>query len=148
MWDELTTETYINPQIIARGSAVMLSKLQDDEPLFFTVSSVDFKNLFRWSEKKDSGHLFEGCEAYFIPNSYLEIHVGSISILSDRVALQFRKRRDGRGLNIFVSESDNEISHELTFDTLPDKEDFFNELHLKTKVYHNDFYLSVSLINR
>lgn len=142
------TVIYINPQIVAWGSETMLNKLKEGEPLFFTIGIEQFRQLLSKSIKKDSGHRFDNCEARFIPNSYIEIHVEKdISILADKVALQFRKRKDDRGMNIFVCNSDNEISHSLNFDQSPDKEEFFNELYLKSKVYSDDLYLSVSLIS-
>ena len=141
-----TTEIYINPQIIARGSETMLSKLRDSAPIFFTVSIEQLKQLLSKTVKKDSGYQFENCESFYIPNSYLEIHVvNDISILADKVALQFRKRKDDRGLNIFVLNSNDEICHSLTFDQFPDKEEYFNELYLKTKIYSETLYLSVTV---
>lgn len=142
-----TTEIYINPQIIARGSQIMLNKLKEGAPLFFTISIEQFKKLMSKAIKKDSGHRFDNCEPYFIPNSYFEIHVeNDISILADRVALQFRKRKDDRGINIFICKSDNEICHFLQFDQFPEKEEFFNELYLKSKIYRDDLFLSICLI--
>ena len=144
---ETSNEIYINPQIIARGSETMLTKLQEGAPLFFTVSIEQFKELLSKAIKKDSGHRFENCEPYFIPNSYFEIHVeNDISILADRVALQFRKRKDERGINIFICKSDNEICHSLEFNQFPDKKEFLNELYMKSKMYSDDLFLSISLI--
>lgn len=142
---EKNTEIYINPQIIARGSEIMLSKLQEGAPLFFTVPIQQFRKLLSKAIKKDSGHRFKNCEPYFIPNSYFEIHVEKdISILADRVAMQFRKRKDDRGINIFVCKSDNEICHSLQFDKFPEKEDYYNEIHLKSKIYDKVLFISVS----
>lgn len=139
-------EIYINPQIIARGSETMLQKLKEGAPLFFTISISEFKTLLQKAIKKDRGHQFSNCHPFFIPNSYLEIHVEKdISILADRVALQFRKRKDDRGLNIFVCKSDNPICHTLQFDQFPDKEEYYNELYLKTKRDSDDLFLSVKL---
>lgn len=141
-----TTEIYINPQIIAIGSERMLEKLKEGEALFFTVSIEQFKALLSKGVKKDRGHRFGNCEPYYIPNSYFEIHVeDNISILSDKVSIQFRRRKDDRGINIFVCKSENEISHCLSFEKYPDKDEYFNEIHFKSKMYSEDLYISISL---
>lgn len=143
--EEKTTQIYMNNcGIIAVGSEKMLEKLQEGKPLFFTISIADFKELFKKNIKKDSGYKFEGCNSHFIPNSYLEVHIEKdISFLTDSVAIQFRKRKDDRGINIFACKPENEICHRLTFEKFPDKEEYFNELYLKTKEYRDDLFLAV-----
>lgn len=146
---EPTTEIYINPQIIARGSETMLQKLQEGQGLFFTISSDEFKALLSKAIEKDSGHRFRGCKPFYIPNSYFEIHISeTLSFLAQRVIIQFRKRADDRGINIFVNETEGDVSHVLSIRSeLPDKDELYNEVHFKTRHLHESLLLSIELID-
>lgn len=144
--EEPKTQYYFNNTsgLICFASEQMIQKLAENESLFFTVSINDFKELLKLAIEKDSGKSFEGCKPFFIPNSYIEIHVHeNISMFADKVILQIRKRTDDRGINIFVQGSQNEVSHNIVFNDFSEKEEYYNELHLKTKNYNNIFTISI-----
>lgn len=136
-----------NSGILILASEAMLSKIEGGGPVFFTISVSDLKQLLKKAIEKDSGRKFDNCEAFFIPNSYIEIHVEkTIPLLIDKVAIQIRRRADDRGLNIFISESKNEISHSVSFQPVESKEEYYNEVHIKTKHFKDDSCLSVQPI--
>lgn len=119
---------FANLQIEA--SEVMINKLNDDAPLFFTVSIADFRELLNLAQTKDAGKTFMSCEPFFIPGSYLELHVNrDISFLAEAVAIQVRRMRNGRGLNMFASAAERGVSHKIVFN---DHEIETNGLLLKT----------------
>lgn len=143
--EEKRTQLYLNNcGITCIGSPKMLEGIEEGKAMFFTVKMSEFKELLSKAIPKKTGHRFEGCEPYLIPNSYLEIHVeNNFGILDESVALQFRKRADNRGINIFASKPDNEIRHTLAFEKFPEKDEYYNELYLSTKIYRDKFYISI-----
>lgn len=144
---EFETQYYFNNTsgLMCFSSEALIEKLSNNESLYYAVSIADLKQLLKLAIKKDSGKRFEGCKPFFIPNSYIEIHVHeNISMFAENVYLQIRKRADDRGLNIFVQNTINKASHKISFNSFEEKQEYYNEFHIKTKNYENKLFISIS----
>lgn len=141
------TQLYLNKcGIIVFSSETILQKIEGSEPLFFTIEVENLKEILSKAIEKDSGHTFENCNAFFIPNSYIEFHVNqNISLLDKLVTLQVRRRKDSRGLNFFFSKTHLiEATHKVSLNDFEEKKSYFNEIHFKTKNYDEQLTLSIS----
>lgn len=138
-----------NSGIIVSGSERMLSTLDANRTLFFTIKIEEIKELMKLTTKKEEGKHFDNFESFLIFKSYIEIHISNeLGFLDETAILQIRKRGDDRGLNFFISKNnDRELTHEFKLKNLfVIKDEYYNELHIKTKTLKSDLFISITSI--
>lgn len=138
-----------NSGIIVSGSERMLSTLDANRTLFFTIKIEEIKELMKLTTKKEEGKHFDNFESFLIFKSYIEIHISNeLGFLDETATLQIRKRGDDRGLNFFISKNnDRELTHEFKLKNLfVIKDEYYNELHIKTKTLKSDLFISITSI--
>lgn len=160
---ETSTEqnAYISNIFIA-ASPAMIDKLTEGENLWFTVDLSDLQGLLRLATPKTKGKFFNDCQAFFIPNSFIELHIDRNIGLFDKLArLCIVKRYDDRGFNCFFDHARNDgASHQIRVKTgepgenAPfgidlalkelDKDEFYNEIHFKTRNLDKTLVISVT----
>lgn len=138
--------------IMIFSSDRMIERIKDQLPVVFTVSIDAIKMLSEKAIEKNhlTSRFFENMKGMFFPNSYIDLHINKkIGLFDKTVLLQIRKRSDSRGLNIFVNPNDREfpVTHSLKIaNYFKPKNDYYNEVHLKTKLYNYDFVISIEPI--
>lgn len=144
----------INENLSIYSSYLIEKMIGEGKGLNFTVLTNEVLSLLRKSLKKDRGRFFDGMDSYYIPNSYIQIHVKkNFDPIDELKVIQIRPQRDNLGLNIFVNNNEDKkmLTHSLKINPDEDvvdnmRDDLTNQILIETMYYESDIEIAISLI--